>query len=464
MQQHAQADDARYRQWRAEHGVAAATHACELLQAFAAPGAPHAVTWASTPPQPLAAAVASDWAASGLMPLCGHAEGPPRRAHHAIPSCARGALLALRALTGNPVLAGVDGATLLSERAAYHGRSRAGRTSVNGQCHLLRTADGWIALNLARPEDMEALPAWLAEGAGRALDAQDVAEIGGGHLAPLHATLASRATAALVARGALFGLPIAAPAEHPSPAGWFAWQPGGRVCAPARAPRVLDLSSLWAGPLAAHLLHAAGAPVTRIGSSARPDASREGLPEFHALLNAGKAQQVLDLQGDAGVRALRAAVDAADIVIESARPRALRQFGIHADVRLQHAPGKLWLRIAGHDADASAMLDEALPRVAFGDDAAIAGGAALVDAGSGAAKDDGAPLFCGDALADPLTGLHAAVAALALWRAGRGGLLTLSLAGVTRWCVERTRHIPVLEPSAATVHIPAVRARGALGT
>jgi hypothetical protein len=455
MQQHAQPDDERYRQWRAAHGAAAAAWAHALLQqAGGDTMAPRGCREANAGHgEPLAAAVAADWAASGLMPLCGEAQAAPRRADHAFPSCARGALVALRALAGVEVLPGVDGSTLLSERAAYHGRTRAGRTSVNGQCQLLRARDGWVALNLARADDIELLPALLADGTGPRIAHVDLPAIENGDLGALRHAVVARASGDLVARAALLGLPIAAPGEHPSPTQWFTRMDCTRVAPPAGMPRVLDLSSLWAGPLAAQLLQAAGAAVTKLESLGRPDASREGLPAFHALLNAGKASVCLDLHTDAGLAALRAHIDAADIVIESARPRALRQFGIDAEALLHRAPGKLWLRIAGHDpapaASTDSNADQDLPRVAFGDDAAIAGGAAL-------AGHDG-PLFCGDALADPLTGLHAAVAALAHWRAGRGALLTLSLAGVTRWCVERTRHVPVLLPDPATVRLPAPR-------
>ena len=45
---------------------------------------------------------------------------------------------------------------------------------------------------------------------------------------------------------------------------------------------------------------------------------------------------------------------------------------------------------------------------------------------------DAPPLFCGDAIADPLTGLHAAVAALASWRAGGGVLLDVAMCEVVR--------------------------------
>ena len=57
-------------------------------------------------------------------------------------------------------------------------------------------------------------------------------------------------------------------------------------------------------------------------------------------------------------------------------------------------------------------------RVGFGDDCAAAGG--LVR------WEDGAPRFLGDALADPLTGLEAALAVLA----GQRGLVDMAMARV----------------------------------
>ena len=82
--------------------------------------------------------------------------------------------------------------------------------------------------------------------------------------------------------------------------------------------------------------------------------------------------------------------------------------------------GRVWLSITGYGRG-----DAAPGRVAFGDDAAVAAGAAH------AVADADGPLFCADAIADPLTGLHAALAAWACWRAGGGALLDVSLCGVT---------------------------------
>ena len=69
--------------------------------------------------------------------------------------------------------------------------------------------------------------------------------------------------------------------------------------------------------------------------------------------------------------------------------------------------------------------------MAFGDDAAVSGG--LV----GGADDD--PVFCGDAIADPLTGLHAAVAVTESLRSGGGELIELSMAAVAATYAELRR-------------------------
>jgi hypothetical protein len=57
--------------------------------------------------------------------------------------------------------------------------------------------------------------------------------------------------------------------------------------------------------------------------------------------------------------------------------------------------------------------------VGFGDDAAAGGG--LVAAG------EHGPVFCGDAIADPVTGLYAAIAALDSIAAGGGHLLDCAM-------------------------------------
>jgi len=353
------------------------------------------------------------WASSGAMWLTGEAGGPPVVAPGPFALAAAGAVTALADLSGRAELAQLDGAALLGERAAAWGAERRGRTSPGETCRLLRSADGWLALNLARPEDEALVPA-LLEGASMAEPIWTA----------LERDLPSRNTHDWVSRGRLMGLPIApcaSPRATPPP-----WLRASRFAPaletePAQRPLVLDLSALWAGPLCTHILGLAGARVVKIESTRRMDGARSGPAEFFDLLNADKQMVALDFGDPGDLHRLRSLLARADIVVESARPRALRQLGVDAEEILRTTPGLTWLSITGYG--------RAQPEadwVAFGDDAAVAAGAAALTGGA-----DVRPLFCGDALADPLAGAHAALAAWAGHRAGGGELLDISLRDVT---------------------------------
>jgi crotonobetainyl-CoA:carnitine CoA-transferase CaiB-like acyl-CoA transferase len=67
------------------------------------------------------------------------------------------------------------------------------------------------------------------------------------------------------------------------------------------------------------------------------------------------------------------------------------------------------------------MTGEWRDRVAFGDDAAVAGGLAV------AAGGVNAPVFVGDAPADPLAGLHGAKAVHEALGSGHGAVLDVSM-------------------------------------
>jgi crotonobetainyl-CoA:carnitine CoA-transferase CaiB-like acyl-CoA transferase len=137
-------------------------------------------------------------------------------------------------------------------------------------------------------------------------------------------------------------------------------------------------------------------------------------------MNAGKASVALDFGTDAGRAQLHRLVERADIVVESARPRALAQLGINAAALVGSLPGLIWVSVTGYGRS-----EPGAGWVAFGDDAGAAAGLAIATGPPG-----GPPLFCGDAIADPLTGLHAAVSAIASWNGGGGHLLDLALCDV----------------------------------
>ena len=349
------------------------------------------------------------WAASGAMALTGHADGPPRLAPAALAVSCRRAAGALHQMSGTRATAELDGAQFLGERAAIAGLRRAGDRSPGGTCRILPAADGWIAVNLARSDDHSLLPAWLGSGCGS------------DPWPALADRVREQPRDPLVARARLLGLPVAPLAEPPKTAPrWCRVAARGSMAPNSRkeSPRVLDLSALWAGPLCAHLLGLAGAHVIKVESLQRPDGARFGPEAFFHLMNAGKQSVALDLHSRDGRGALRRLIQSADIVIESARPRALAQLGIDAASLVRQTPGLTWLSITGYGRD-----EPAGGWVAFGDDAAAAAGLAL-------AMDPAAPIFCGDAIADPLTGLHAAVACLKAWQQGGGVLLDVALSKV----------------------------------
>ncbi len=182
----------------------------------------------------------------------------------------------------------------------------------------------------------------------------------------------------------------------------------------------LDLSALWAGPLAGRLLRLAGGEVTKLESTSRPDAMRDGDAALFERLNAGKRHIAHDLRSAEGIAALRAEIARADIIIEAARPRALLQMGIDAEAEVRARTGLIWLTITGHGAQG-----DAANWIGFGDDAAVAGG--LTAALQMATGETG---FVGDAIADPLTGIFAARTAGEAWRAGTGGRFIFSMSAI----------------------------------
>jgi hypothetical protein len=360
------------------------------------------------------------------MALTGPADASPVVAPRDLAGCARGAIEALATLAGDRWLASIDGAALLGERAALAGLGRRGTISPGGACRLLPAASGWIAINLPRDDDLATVPAWLGE-AVRGDPWDFVAE-----------RVARRPARMLVRRARLLGL--AAGEAVPPPQHARRWCRTAR-CAPpirrppGRAPLVVDLSSLWAGPLATHLLGLAGAHVIKVESVGRPDGARRGAPAFFDLLNADKASVALDLRSPADRTRLRALIASSDIVVESARPRALAQLGIDARDMVATARGLTWVSITGYG-----RVGRGANWIAFGDDAAVAAGLAT------ATGAPGTPLFCADAIADPLAGMHAAVAAFASWQAGGGQLIDVALRDVVAHTLAygpRAPHSPV---------------------
>jgi crotonobetainyl-CoA:carnitine CoA-transferase CaiB-like acyl-CoA transferase len=347
---------------------------------------------------------AADWADSGAMALTGTPGGPPRLVQGAPATTMQGAFLALAALAR---AAGLDPGRLpdaraLSERAAYLKLHRQGRTSAGGATRLLDATDGQVAITLSRLQDFDALPALC----GQDLDESD-------QWAGLAEWVGRTPTATVVERAALLGL-AAGSVDTSLPDGRL--PPARSVVSPAplAGPMlIVDLSALWAGPLCGHLLGRLGARVVTVESSRRRDPTREVAPDFHRLLRGSAEHRTIELDTPDGIGALTELLSRADVVIESSRPRALHQLGICPAEIVAAAKACSWVSITAYG--------RACNRVGYGDDVAAAAG--LLGVGG---------VFAGDAIADPLTGAHAAVAALAGVMTGRSAVIDLAMYGVAR--------------------------------
>jgi hypothetical protein len=359
------------------------------------------------------------WAASGAMALTGRPDGPALGPPRGLVSrlAALGRDLGEAASAVGAALT-VDPLGLLGERAAIAGLHRRGTTSVGGATRLIRASDEWVAVSLARPDDVALVPAWLE------------VEVPGDPWRAIDELAGRRPATALVERARLLGLPAAVLGEAAARRAPIVTSTWGPVEAVAAAElEVVELASLWAGPLCGSLLQSAGANVVKVESTDRPDGARRGPPGFFDLLNAGKRSLAVDLQTAEGVAQLSAAVASADVVIEGSRPRALEHLGIHAESVLKSGGPRVWLSITGHGREGDAR-----EWVAFGDDAAVAGG--LV------ARDAAGPLFCADAVADPLAGLVSAAAVLEALAIGERTLLDVSLASVAAAFAGPTLPVP----------------------
>jgi crotonobetainyl-CoA:carnitine CoA-transferase CaiB-like acyl-CoA transferase len=369
-----------------------------------------------------------DWAASGAMALTGFPRQPPLASpagSFALLQRVTDELTAVTRAAGTEVRA--DPAELIAGRAGALGLSRQGQLSAGRATRLLRAADGWCALTLSRAADLEALPAVLGV---LGLDAPALAyqlPLEGGGLDEARAVAwqavataaASHAASDVAAAARLLGLPAAALPSAGPDGGWPPWRES-RIAAPSSTARldgavVADLSAMWAGPLCARLLGLAGARVIKVESADRPDGARSGDQRFYHWLHAGHESLVIPFDSGHGRSVLAGLLRVADVVIEASRPRALAQRGL-APGSVPHKDGQVWLSITGYGRHEP-------ERVAFGDDAAVAGG--LVGwAGNGE------PAFCADAIADPLTGITGALAVARSLAGGGGQLIDLPMRAV----------------------------------
>ncbi|MEG3585727.1 MAG: CoA transferase [Actinomycetota bacterium] len=294
---------------------------------------------------------------------------------------------------------GPSGLSLIVERAPLLGHRGWGTTSAGGSCRLIEAKDKTIAVNLPREDDFLSVPAWLGKE-----PKEDMWK-----LIAEEADLQPAQT--LIERAGLLGMAVSSVGEATGYKNKI--YGSGQAIQLSQRPTVVDLSSMWAGPLCGWFLARNGARVIKVESAQRPDRGRKSGAPFYKRLNHGKEIIEIDFLSKSGIGKLQKLVRKADIIIEGSRPRALESLGLYAEEEVER--GAIWCSITGYGREKNPT------RVGFGDDAAAAG--------SLLASVDDSLWFIGDAAADPITGTTAAIFTLGLWITGESGLVDVSLAG-----------------------------------
>ncbi|CAL9421091.1 CaiB/BaiF CoA transferase family protein [Streptomyces sp. NPDC057340] len=125
------------------------------------------------------------------------------------------------------------------------------------------------------------------------------------------------------------------------------------VSPPLTGLRVLDLATLFAGPLAATMLGDFGAEVIKVEHPTRPDPSRghgpskDGVGLWWKLLGRNKRTITLDLSKPAGRTTLLRLAATADVVVENFRPGTLEKWDLGWDELSAVNPRLVLTRVTG---------------------------------------------------------------------------------------------------------------------
>ena len=189
--------------------------------------------------------------------------------------------------------------------------------------------------------------------------------------------------------------------------------------------RVVDCSTVLAGPGCARYLADFGADVIKVERPETGDTTRsmgwrdprDGITLFWKLLGRGKRTIVLDLKDDEGRATMLALVDGADVLVENFRPGTLERLGLGPDVLLARNPDLVITRVTGFGQDGPYA-----SRPGFATRAEAMSGLAAING-----EPEGAPLLPPIALADEVTGIVAAFATMVAVHSGVGQVVDVSL-------------------------------------
>lgn len=191
--------------------------------------------------------------------------------------------------------------------------------------------------------------------------------------------------------------------------------------------RVLDVSTILAGPLVAQILGDFGADVVKIEHPTKPDGMRghgldkDGHPLWWTMVSRNKRGLTLNLGNPDGAEVFKRLVADVDVVVENFRPGTFERWGLGYDVLSAINPGLILLRVTGFG-----QTGPYSTRPAFG---------TLVESMSGFAhltgEADGPPTLPAFGLADSLAGIAGSsavsMALLQRHKTGRGQEIDLDL-------------------------------------
>lgn len=191
--------------------------------------------------------------------------------------------------------------------------------------------------------------------------------------------------------------------------------------------RVLDVSTILAGPLCCQILGDYGADVIKVEHPSRGDNmrghghSKNGIPLWWKEISRNKRTVALDLKAPEGADVFRRLAATADVVVENFRPGTLERWGIGPDVLRKDNPGLVVVRLTGFG-----QTGPYSSRPGFG---------TLAEAMSGFAdatgEPDGPPTLPAFGLADSICGIAASSAVMMALRhrdlTGRGQVVDMNI-------------------------------------
>lgn len=191
--------------------------------------------------------------------------------------------------------------------------------------------------------------------------------------------------------------------------------------------RVLDVSTILAGPLCCQLLGDYGAEVIKIEHPQHGDnmrghgPSKDGVPLWWKEISRNKRTVAVDLKDPEGAAVFRKLAATADVVVENFRPGTLERWGIGPEVLHAENPGLVVVRLTGFG-----QTGPYASRPGFG---------TLAEAMSGFAdatgEPDGPPTLPAFGLADSICGIAASSAVMMALRhrdlTGRGQVVDMNI-------------------------------------